>query len=154
TGPAFLRALDATNLNTVLYDSGNSAVGQRDLFGDPIKFTVPTVTNGHVLVGQVNMFSVFGLFPEATAAPPARENLAGQAQSTPQGPVVHLSWISPDPAPGAAPTGIKIYRSEGDDQHITLLTTAYRFNSTFDDTGPFDFGQRYYYRVVATNQVG
>src|SRR5262249_41285235 len=33
-------------------------------------------------------------------------------------------------------------------------TTAYRFNSTFDDTGPFDFGQRYYYRVVATNQVG
>src|SRR5262249_42163384 len=65
-----------------------------------------------------------------------------------------LSWTNPDPPPGAAPTGIKIYRSEGDDQHFTLLTTVFRLNSTFNDVGPFDFGQRYYYRVAATNQLG
>src|SRR5262249_38383667 len=87
TGPAFLRALDATNLNTVLYDSSSSAVGQRDLFGDPIKFTVPTVTNGHVLVGQALTFSVFGLFPTATTAPAAPSNLAGVVQPGAQGPV-------------------------------------------------------------------
>jgi hypothetical protein len=154
TGPAFLRALKATDLNTVLYDTSSSQVGQRDLFGDPIKFTVPTVTNGHVLVGQVNTFSVFGLFPQATALPLPRQNLAAQAQATPQGPVIQLSWTNPDAPPGAAPTGIKIYRSAGDDQHFTLLTTVFRLNSTFNDTGPFDFGQRYYYRVAATNQLG
>src|SRR5262249_35670137 len=79
TGAAFLRALDATNLNNVLYDSG--PLGQRDLFGDPIKFTAPTVTNGHVLVGQALTFSVFGLFPPATDVPAAPTNLAAVAQA-------------------------------------------------------------------------
>ena len=112
TGPAFLRALDATNLNTVLYDSNPSgAVGQRDFFGEPIKFTVPTVTNGHVLVGQALTFSVFGLFPTATTAPAARSNLAGVVQAGAQGPQIQLSWTNPPPNPGADPTGIKILRS-------------------------------------------
>jgi hypothetical protein len=154
TGPAFLRALKATDPSTVLYDSNSNPVGQRDLFGDPVKFTVPTVTNGHVLVGQAYTFSVFGEFPQATALPLPRSNLAGQAQATPQGVVVQLSWTNPDSPPGAAPTGIKIFRSAADDQHFTQLTTVFRFNTTFTDTGPFDFGQRYYYRVAATNQVG
>jgi hypothetical protein len=153
TGPAILRALKATDLNTVLYDSSSSAVGQRDLFGDPIKFTAPTVTNGHVLVGQALTFSVFGLFPQATATPAARSNLAGVVQAGIQGPEVHLSWTNPAPGAGADPTGTKISRST-DGTNFTLLTTVFRLNTTFTDTGPFSYGQHYFYRVAATNQLG
>jgi hypothetical protein len=153
TGTTFLRALDATNLNTILYDSGSSAVGQRDIFGEPIKFTVPTVTNGHVLVGTARTFSVFGLFPAATAAPANPTSLAGQVVQTSQGPQIQLSWTNPAPNPGHDPTGIKILRST-DGTNFTLVTTVFRQNTTFTDTGPFNYGQPYFYRVVATNQQG
>jgi hypothetical protein len=153
TGPAFLRALDATNLSNVLYDSGSTAVGQRDLFGEPVKFTVPTVTNGHVLVGEARTFSVFGLFPQATAVPAAPSGLAGMVQFGTQGPQIQLSWTNPAPNPGADPTGIKIFRST-DGTNFTLLTTVFRQNTTFTDLGPFNYNQPYFYRVVATNQLG
>ncbi len=153
TGPAFLRALDATNLNTILYDSSTSAVGQRDLFGDPIKFTVPTVTNGHVLAGTAYTFSVFGLFPQATTVPAAPSNLAGVVQAGTQGPVIRLTWTNPAPSPGHDPTGIKILRST-DGTNFTLLTTVFRTTTTYTDPGSFNYGQHYYYRVVATNQIG
>jgi hypothetical protein len=152
TGPAFLRALNAANL-TVLYDSGSSAVGQRDLFGDPVKFTVPTVTNGHVLVGQALTFSVFGLFPEATALPPPRAGLGGEVQAGALGPQIHLTWTNPAADPGADPTGLRIERST-DGTNFSPVTTVFRFNSDFTDVGPFEYNQHYFYRVVATNQQG
>jgi hypothetical protein len=153
TGPAFLRALKATDLTTVLYDSKSNAVGQRDLFGEPIKFTVPTVTNGHVLVGQARTFSVFGLFPQATAVPAAPSNLAAVVQAGTQGPQIQLSWTNPPPNPGHDPTGIKILRST-DGSNFSLVTTVFRLNTTFADLGPFDYNQPYFYKVVATNQLG
>jgi fibronectin type 3 domain-containing protein len=151
TGPGFLRALKATDLNTVLYDSGSSAVGQRDLFGEPVKFTMPTVTNGHVLVGEARTFSVFGLFPEATALPPPRENLAAEVQVGIQGPQIHLTWTNP--GTGADPTNIRIERST-DGTNFSPVTNVFRFNSDFTDLGPFEYRQHYFYRVVATNQLG
>jgi hypothetical protein len=153
TGPAFLRALDATDLTNVLYDSGSDAVGQRDLFGEPVKFTVPTVTNGHVLVGQARTFSVFGLFPEATALPPPREDLAALVETGTLGPQIHLTWTNPDADPGADPTGIRIERST-DGTNFSPVTTVFRFNSDFIDLGPFEYNRHYFYRVVATNQQG
>jgi hypothetical protein len=150
TGAAFLRAYDATNLNNVLYDSG--PIGQRDLFGDPIKFTAPTVTNGHVLVGEALTFSVFGLFPAVTGVPGAPSNLAGVPVSTLQGPQIQLTWNNPNPNPDTNPTGIKIFRST-DGTNFSLYDTVFRTRTSYNDVNPLP-GQRYYYKVVATNQQG
>src|SRR5262249_32020946 len=127
--------------------------GQRDFFGGSVKFTLPVVTNGHVLVGMADHFSVLGLFPEATAAPAAPSDLMGMLQSTPQGPQIQLNWTNPAPNPGMDPTGIEIFRST-DGEKFTLYNTVNRNLTTFTDTGPFQFGQLYYYQVRAVNQAG
>jgi hypothetical protein len=151
-GPATLRAFRANDFSTVLYDSSQN--GQRDFFGGSVKFTVPVVTNGHVLVGTADHFSVLGLFPAATAAPrEAPSSLTAMLQSTSQGPQVRLNWTNPAPNPGMDPTGIEIFRST-DGSNFTRYNTVNRNLTTFTDAGPFQFGQRYYYRVVAANQVG
>jgi hypothetical protein len=62
-----LHAMNATNLATELYN-GNQAAGNRDKGAPPVKFVVPTVTNGHVFVGAQYEVDVFGLL----ASNPAR----------------------------------------------------------------------------------
>lgn len=58
-GPAVLRAYDANNIGTVLYDS--TQTGSRDTAGLALKFTVPTIADGKVFVGTQNELDIYGL---------------------------------------------------------------------------------------------
>ncbi|MGA9970718.1 MAG: immunoglobulin domain-containing protein [Candidatus Acidiferrales bacterium] len=59
SGGGVLRAYDATNLATELYDS-NQAPNSRDHFADN-KFITPMIANGKVYIGTPNSVVVFGL---------------------------------------------------------------------------------------------
>jgi hypothetical protein len=58
--PAVLRAYDANDVGTELYDS-NEATGGRDQFGPGNKFITPMIANGKVFVGTTNSVVAFGL---------------------------------------------------------------------------------------------
>ena len=55
---ARLRAYDASNLASELYNSSTNA---RDALGSYVKFSSPTIVNGKVYVGTQNSLAVFGL---------------------------------------------------------------------------------------------
>ncbi len=151
SGPAILHAFDANDPSLELYDS--STVGLRDQFGPAVRFTVPVVTNGHVLVASANSFAVFGLFPTSTSVPAPCTNLQGTFQAGSRGPQIRLTWTNPAPNPGADPTSIGVFRSSNGTDY-SLVTFVDRTTTTFTDPGPFVIGQRYYYGVAAFNQVG
>lgn len=67
TNPSVLRAFDATNLGTELYNSTQAANG-RDNFGQGNKWVFPTVANGEVFVPTVSSVAVFGVLPSSTVA--------------------------------------------------------------------------------------
>ena len=60
TGPAILRAYDATSLGKALWSSSTLAA---DKCGNAVKFVVPTVANGKVYVVGTNQLTVYGLLP-------------------------------------------------------------------------------------------
>jgi hypothetical protein len=57
-----MRAYDATNLATELYNTGTAAANA-DEIPTPVKFTCPTVANGRVFVGGQSTLAVYGLQP-------------------------------------------------------------------------------------------
>jgi hypothetical protein len=147
-GPAELLAFNATNFQPLLFSS--TATGQRDRFGNSVKFTFPIVSNGHVYAATNGFLSVFGLFPQARDVPAAPSDLS----LTPLvgGTQMRLDWTNNAAAPSPA-TGVKIVRATDPTGPFTLVNTVARDVSTYTDTSvrPSTF---YYYQVVATNQVG
>ena len=142
-GPAVLHAYDANNLANELYNSAQTSL--RDQLTGSVKFTVPTVTNGRVIVGSQYGVAVFGLFPPATQPPAAPSGLAAQALSDTQ---IRLTWVNN----AANATGVKIERSL-DGVNFGLAAIVARDVTTFTDTG-LSASTRYFYRVRATNQLG
>ena len=60
---AILRAFDATNLNTVLYDSTKGVASGRDKAGVGVKFSIATVANGKLYMGTQTELDVYGPLP-------------------------------------------------------------------------------------------
>jgi hypothetical protein len=60
-----LYAYDATNLATMLYNSGQAA-NSRDVPGGPVKFTAPIIANGKVYLGSQGSVSAYGLIETNT----------------------------------------------------------------------------------------
>ncbi|HEY6337205.1 MAG TPA: hypothetical protein VIW68_01805 [Candidatus Sulfotelmatobacter sp.] len=60
TGPAVLRAYDATNLGTELWNS-TMAANNRDQAGNAVKFVPPTIANGKVYISTRTEVDVYGL---------------------------------------------------------------------------------------------
>jgi hypothetical protein len=89
-GAEILRAFDATNVTTELFDSTQTQpTGASNAAGPAVKFATPTVTNGKVYVGAVKELDVYGLLsgggtPQA-ATPvisPAGETFTGSISVT------------------------------------------------------------------------
>jgi hypothetical protein len=146
TSHAILRAWNATTLTKLYYSTD---AGQRDQLTSPVKFTVPTIADGRVLVGTNGEFSVFGLFPPATQVPDAPTNLAATAASPTS---IILTW---DPVPitgDKAATQIDIERST-DDVTFTQVAVVSPGATTYTDPG-LTPATKYYYRIRAENNVG
>jgi hypothetical protein len=149
SGATIVRAYNAEgnaqHVLTELYDSNQA--GLRDKAGGPVKFTTAEETNGYVLVGSDSRFEIYGLFPSHNAAPAAITGLSGMG--LPGGSQIQLNWTNPSPNNA---TGIKIMRST-DGTNFTQVALIGRNSTTFTDSG-LTAATQYYYRVVATNQVG
>jgi hypothetical protein len=66
-GPEALIAFNAANIGQTLYSSNDNLT--RDSPGEYVEYVVPTIANGKVYVGAYDVFSVYGLLANTTAAP-------------------------------------------------------------------------------------
>ena len=71
-GDSVLRAYDATNLGTELYNSSQN--NARDGISGYVKFTSPVVTNGQVFVGLSASLAIFGIIANPPPPPPPLPN--------------------------------------------------------------------------------
>jgi hypothetical protein len=143
SGPTILHVYEAVNLQNELYHSNQT--GLRDQPGGAVKFTVPTIANGKVYVGTQSTLAVFGLFPSATTTPAAPSDLVARPLSFSR---IQLSWTNH----ATNATGIKIERSS-DGVQFQQVNTVARNVSSYTDDG-LTSSTRFFYRVLATNQLG
>src|SRR5262249_37405107 len=99
-----LRAYSAAGLGTELYTSAQAA-SNRDQLGTVVKFTLPTVTNGHVYVGVSGALVGYGLL-SAPQGPAAPTNFHPTLVTTTG---VDLEWVNH----AANATSVKVTRRQG-----------------------------------------
>jgi outer membrane protein assembly factor BamB len=134
-----VRAYDAVNFPTLLWDSGQNS--SRDAMGTYVKFVAPTIANGKVYVATQNSLVVYGLL-SGGGPPPAPTNLtatAGNAQ-------VSLSWNA---SSGATSYHVKRATVSGG----PYTTVGSPTSTSFTDTGLTN-GTTYFYVVTAVNSAG
>jgi hypothetical protein len=78
-----LIAFDATNLNTVLWTSGQN--GGRDSPGSATKFAPPTIANGMVYIGNSTALVGYGLLNGTTPPPPPPPVVTASPTFSPSG---------------------------------------------------------------------
>jgi Legume lectin domain/Chitobiase/beta-hexosaminidase C-terminal domain/Fn3 associated len=106
SGPAILRAYNATNVSDLRYAS--NLTSGRDTLGPAVKFVVPVVTNGKVYVGAQKEVDVFGLLSGESQAVAPAFSPAGGSYST--GTKVTITSTTPGASiyyttDGSAPSG-------------------------------------------------
>jgi hypothetical protein len=108
-----LRAYDATNYGSELYTSAQAGQN-RDQLGPAVKFSVPVVANGLVIVGTKNALVVYGLLgasaqkPAAAAAIAVTADLTARELPKPQRQTASAASIAL-PAPNDEGMGIEEY---------------------------------------------
>jgi hypothetical protein len=143
-GPGVLHAYDAVNLQRELYNSAQT--GQRDQRGNAVKFSTPTVANGHVYVGSQFQLDVYGVFPDSGVPPDAvPSGLTATPASTTS---ITLNWVNN----ASNATGVKVLRST-DGVNFMQIDTVARDTTLYTDTS-LTPSTRYFYRLVASNQHG
>ncbi len=83
-----LRAYDASNLATELYNSTQNA--QRDTFGAPVKYVAPMVANQKYYDGTQNSLVVYGLLPSVSTGAAVSNAASGNATAVAPGSLVSL----------------------------------------------------------------
>jgi hypothetical protein len=93
-GAVVLHAYNADDLSQELYNS--TQAGSRDLMGNAVKFSVPTIADGEVFVGTQSTIEIFGLLGVNAAPRGPAHGGSGTAAALFLGPVV----------PSAKPTAV------------------------------------------------
>jgi fibronectin type 3 domain-containing protein len=137
-----LRAYDANNLANEIWTS-NSAPNGRDQLNPVVKFTVPTVADGRVMIGTANAMVVYGPPVPPTSGPAAPGNLTAAAVNFQN---VNLAWQDNSNNEDQ----FLIERSLDGSSGWTQIGTASANATTFTDTTTLAT-TTFYYRVRAYN---
>src|SRR5665213_2150176 len=143
TGSNQIRAYDASNYGNELWTSGQTA---GDQLGSVVKFTVPTVANGHVYVGTATALVAYGPPVPPTTVPNTPTGLTATPVSAVQ---INLAWT--DNANNE--DGYTVEQSSDAGSNWLKIATLGVNAQSYPVTG-LQAGTGYSFRVRAFNSLG